>query len=108
MLTSFPGKGKVTLVGSDDGVTFYTLHGLTRHSTKNITTNAKVDEVVLDFSPKGGPKDLAGAFSEHSIRWPNGNVWSKVQCCLRTLPPAKLTASAASTSIQSTTRMAPL
>jgi hypothetical protein len=41
----------------------------------------KVDKdanVYVDFSPKGGPKDLKGLFdpSRRAILWPDGNVWS--------------------------------
>ena len=42
----------------------------------------KVDQdsnVYVDFSPKGGPKDLKGLFDSKrmAILWPDGNVWSK-------------------------------
>lgn len=41
----------------------------------------KVDKganVFVDFSPKGGPKDLKGLFDskQRTISWPDGNVWS--------------------------------
>lgn len=41
----------------------------------------KVDDesnVYVDFSPKGGPKDLKGLFDadKRAIRWPDGNVWT--------------------------------
>jgi hypothetical protein len=41
----------------------------------------KVDNdsnVYVDFSPKGGPKDLKGLFNadKRAIQWPDGNVWT--------------------------------
>ena len=35
------------------------------------------DEIFVDFSPKGGPKDLKGVWDGSGIRWPDGNKWSK-------------------------------
>ena len=34
--------------------------------------------VYVDFSPKGGPKDLKGIFDDktRAIQWPDGNMWS--------------------------------
>ncbi len=34
--------------------------------------------VYVDFSPKGGPKDLKGIFDDknRAIQWPDGNVWT--------------------------------
>merc|ERR1712146_525972 len=41
--------------------------------------DAKVngETIVIDFSPKGGPKDLTGTLSEDSkrINWADGNFW---------------------------------
>ena len=35
--------------------------------------------VFVDFSPKGGPKDLKGVFdaSSQAIKWPDGNSWAR-------------------------------
>jgi len=35
--------------------------------------------VKVDFSPKGGPKDLEGKFKDNVISWPDGNAWTKMQ-----------------------------
>jgi len=35
------------------------------------------EEIFVDFSPKGGPKDLLGKWDGSGIRWPDGNKWSK-------------------------------
>ena len=37
------------------------------------------DEIFIDFSPKGGPKDLVGKWedSPSGIRFPDGNKWTK-------------------------------
>ena len=34
--------------------------------------------VYVDFTPKGGPKDLKGLFdaNKRAIQWPDGNVWT--------------------------------
>jgi hypothetical protein len=37
------------------------------------------DKIFVDFSPKGGPKDLEGKWESEpvpGIRWPDGNLWS--------------------------------
>ncbi|KAL3804638.1 hypothetical protein HJC23_008453 [Cyclotella cryptica] len=34
------------------------------------------DEIFVDFSPKGGPKDLVGKWEKNGIRWPDGNKWT--------------------------------
>lgn len=40
----------------------------------------KDDTILIDFSPKGGPKDLKGVWEPSpvaGIRFPDGNLWSK-------------------------------
>ena len=34
---------------------------------------------MVDFSPKGGPKDVLGIYDENEdgIRWPDNNLWKK-------------------------------
>lgn len=37
--------------------------------------------ILVDFSPKGGPKNLQGIYvdsAEPGIQWPDGNKWSKL------------------------------
>jgi hypothetical protein len=34
------------------------------------------DEILVDFTPKGGPKDLKGVWDGSGIKWPDGNKWS--------------------------------
>ena len=38
------------------------------------------NEIVVDFSPKGGPTDLKGTWvaAENGIKFPDGNVWTKL------------------------------
>lgn len=36
------------------------------------------DTAVIDFSPKGGPKDLLAKFENDGIVFPDGNKWTKV------------------------------
>eukprot|EP01006_Ploeotia_vitrea_P044723 TRINITY_DN66857_c0_g3_i1.p1 TRINITY_DN66857_c0_g3~~TRINITY_DN66857_c0_g3_i1.p1 ORF type:complete len:239 (-),score=17.15 TRINITY_DN66857_c0_g3_i1:367-999(-) len=61
-----PGMG-LTLVGSDDGKLFWTLHGEFTNKTSGALT--------VDFSPKGGPSDLTGTFAKGKITWQDGNKW---------------------------------
>mmetsp|Transcript_540 Transcript_540/g.986 ORF Transcript_540/g.986 Transcript_540/m.986 type:complete len:131 (+) Transcript_540:399-791(+) len=41
---------------------------------------AELNEIFVDFSPKGGPKDLVGKWEvkgkSSGIRWPDGNKWT--------------------------------
>jgi len=34
------------------------------------------DAIVVDFSPKGGPKDLTGQIVEGDIVWEDRNIWT--------------------------------
>ena len=41
---------------------------------------SKAPEILIDFSPKGGPKNLLGKLTEEGgILFPDGNTWSKKQ-----------------------------
>ena len=41
---------------------------------------SKEAEILIDFSPKGGPKNLLGKLTpEGGILFPDGNTWSKKQ-----------------------------
>ena len=44
------------------------------------TVTGSVDgaTIVVDFSPKGGPKDLTGQRVPEGIRWEDGNLWTLV------------------------------
>ena len=63
----------LTLVATDDGVDWYTLHGSC--SGVGMTT------ITIDFAPKGGPSEpLSGTWGSTeaggaTITWPDGNVW---------------------------------
>mmetsp|Transcript_90020 Transcript_90020/g.194771 ORF Transcript_90020/g.194771 Transcript_90020/m.194771 type:complete len:174 (+) Transcript_90020:84-605(+) len=37
----------------------------------------KENEASIDFSPKGGPKDLLGVLEADGIKFPDGNKWTK-------------------------------
>ena len=40
------------------------------------------DTILVDFTPKGGPKDLKGVWEPEpvpGIRWPDGNIWTAKQ-----------------------------
>ena len=36
------------------------------------------EEATIDFSSKGGPKDLVGKWDGSGIVFPDGNKWTKV------------------------------
>merc|ERR1712127_1047 len=66
---------RITMIGTDNGVDFWTLFG----KWIDIDTG----ELFVDFSPKGGPKDLHGVFDLQSngvgkISWADGNTWTKL------------------------------
>mmetsp|Transcript_26366 Transcript_26366/g.83499 ORF Transcript_26366/g.83499 Transcript_26366/m.83499 type:complete len:210 (-) Transcript_26366:54-683(-) len=68
MVADGPGE-KLTVVGTDDGAAFWAVAG-------RVTDKAE-GSLVLDFSPKGGPADLAGKYSleYEKILWSDGNAW---------------------------------
>ncbi len=37
------------------------------------------EDLVIDFSPKGGPKDLPGKFVGDGITFPDGNKWPQLK-----------------------------
>ena len=37
-----------------------------------LTGKVDGDSIFVDFSPKGGPKDLKGVFDGDGIKWPDG------------------------------------
>merc|ERR1712166_1332219 len=51
---------RITIVGSDDGIVFWTLFGEWLSPTTG--------ELTVDFSPKGGPADFARSLHLRS-RW---------------------------------------
>jgi len=66
-------EGKdITLIGSDDGTNFWTLHG-----------NAAIGrcDIVVDFSPKGGPNNLSGKYepANYAIVWSDENYWNQLK-----------------------------
>jgi len=60
----------LTVTGSDDGTSFWTLHG-------HITNEAN-HEFVMDFLPKGGRANLTGHFRDNQLFFEDGNVWQRV------------------------------
>ena len=45
---------------------------------KEWALEGKIDgnNILVDFTPKGGPKDLKGVWVGDGIRWPDGNKWT--------------------------------
>jgi len=62
--------GALAVVGSNDGATFWSVPG--RFGDK------AGRKLVVDFSPRGGPLDLLGAYSAGKIGWMDGNAWTQV------------------------------
>jgi hypothetical protein len=51
--------------------------------TKSWKLSGRVEgeSIYVDFSPKGGPKDLVGKWEDaapQGIRWPDSNKWTRV------------------------------
>jgi hypothetical protein len=71
-LRELTADGKtVTITGSDD---------VSSSTIWKLTAQEKTPgEMLVDFSPKGGPKDLLGVYSkpDNAIKWPDGNMWTK-------------------------------
>ncbi len=76
------GPDQLWLVGSDDGVHFWTLRGAWTGDAGGASAS-----LVVDFRPKGGPPDLPGVWSGDRISWRDGNVWSSdaPPCAVRAL-----------------------
>ena len=62
-IAEFPA-GTLTMIGTEDGASWWWLSG-----------KSSGNEITFDFSPKGGPADLAAVFDGH-ITWSDGNVWT--------------------------------
>ena len=66
---------QLTVVGTDDGIEWWTLSGTC--GGKGMRT------ITLDFSTKHGPSALAGNWTtlddRVEIRWPDGNAWSRLE-----------------------------
>lgn len=70
--TSSGSSGALKITGSDnfDGSNPFELMG---------HLDFKSGDLVVDFSPKGGPESLRGEFhrTTEEIEWPDGNKWAK-------------------------------
>jgi hypothetical protein len=74
------GEKKVLLSGAD-GTPACPADG----SGKEWALQGRIDgggtKILVDFSPKGGPSDIAGNFFQgkdsSGINWPDGNTWTK-------------------------------
>ena len=72
----------MTVVGTDDGTTWFTLTG--------VCTGPDMQQLTLDFTAKGGPAKLegtwvaggpasaGGSIVPGQIMWPDGNRWSRI------------------------------
>merc|ERR1719433_177465 len=48
------------------------------------------NEILIDFSPKGGPRDLVGKWDGGGIVFPDGNRWRKMAEGEDYSPPARI------------------
>jgi hypothetical protein len=71
--------GKTAVVLGEDGNP-----GCERGSPTNswkLAAKLDGDSIYVDFSPKGGPKDLVGKWESTTppgIRWPDSNKWTRI------------------------------
>jgi hypothetical protein len=72
VITTSTARG-VTLRGTD-GNPGCPVDGSGREWTLTGTVNG--NDILVDFTPKGGPKDLKGVWDGDGIRWPDGNKWA--------------------------------
>ncbi|GKY93062.1 hypothetical protein MPSEU_000274500 [Mayamaea pseudoterrestris] len=74
-IVSVSSGSTATLKGTDGNPGCPT-DGSGREWTLTGTIDADGKNIVVDFTPKGGPKDLKGAWDGDGIRWPDGNKWT--------------------------------
>ena len=43
-----------------------------------VSGTVDMNSIVVDFSPKGGPKELHGMKVVEGIRWEDGNIWTSI------------------------------
>jgi aflatoxin B1 aldehyde reductase len=69
------GDSTITIEGNDNGGAAsgveWTLTG---------SVGEEANTILIDFSPKGGPKDLIGKFDGSGIVFPDGNRWPQMPC----------------------------
>lgn len=58
-------EGDITLIGTDDGIDFWTVDGEEENG-----------QVTVDFTVKGGPV-VTGSYGNNVIMWEDGNQWTK-------------------------------
>ena len=72
-----PGGSTTAQVSGTDGTPSCPKDGTGR--PWKLTGTIKGDNILVDFSPKGGPANLEGQWESSptpGIRWPDGNLWS--------------------------------
>ena len=70
------------VLGSDDGLHFWTLHGEWTGEAGSASAS-----LVVDVAPIGGPRNLPGVWFGDRIAWQDGNEWtvSAPPCAVRAL-----------------------
>jgi len=74
-LVAVEKDGKAILTGADGNPDCPTGNG----TPFQLAARVDGDSIFVDFSPKGGPKDLTGVWEAGKtpgIRWPDGNKWT--------------------------------
>lgn len=69
----------LTMVGSDDGSTWWSLKGFCTSPEEGYPMTL----IHFDFTSKGGPADLVGVWAKGAdgivtLTWPDGNAWEQV------------------------------
>jgi hypothetical protein len=70
-------KGNVAMISGTDGSPACPPDGAGK--AWNLQGKINGDEIFIDFTPKGGPKDMTGLWEDDTpgIRFPDGNKWTK-------------------------------
>ena len=78
-------------VRGDDPITGTTCSATNEEAWGPLSASIDGDQIVVDFSPKGGPSDLTGSYAFdklancHGIAWDDGNFWPKTNLAYDTL-----------------------
>ena len=67
----------ITVVGTDDGESFFNLAGAFRPTGREPTGH--LHSFFLNMKPIGGPKKLDGIQIKGALLWPDGSQWTKVR-----------------------------
>lgn len=52
----------------------------------NLQGKIEGNDILVDFTPKGGPANLKGILRNDKIEWPDGNAWTNIKTPVRKIP----------------------